>query len=356
MDLHVLVPGDLALRTGGYGYARRAIAGLRTLGLRVSVHTLSAVFPRPDPAALRQADAVLRGIADRSVVLVDGLAYGAMPGVVQRHADRLRLVALVHHPLAMEGGLQEDEARRLRAGEADALRVAARVITTSRATASLLRDYGVAPSRVDVAVPGTDPAPLARGSQADPASGLHPATVMLCVATLTPRKGHAVLLDALARQPAAGWRLRCVGSATRDPATAAAVRARIGALGLCERVTLCGEVDDAALARHYDEADLFVLASSMEGYGMALAEALARGLPVIATTAGAIPDTVPAGAGILVAPGDAGALAGALARFLDEPALRRSLREGATRARQDLPDWPEACRALHRILQRVADR
>ena len=341
--LDLVLPGDPATLTGGYEYDRRIAAGLRSLGWAVAVHALDASFPAPTADALRDARAVLAGIPTGRTVLVDGLALGAMPEIAAAEAGRLRLVALVHHPLAAETGLSPARAEALRNSETRALAAAARVIATSEATAGALAAHGVERARIDVVAPGTDPAPLSRGSGG-------PGIELLCVATIVPRKGHAILIEALAGLAGREWRLTCVGSRTRSPETDAALVRQIAALGLDARVTLAGELEGAALAARYDRADVFVLPTYYEGYGMALAEALARGLPVVSTHAGAVPDTVPPDAALLVAPGDAVALRGALARVLDDPALRARLAAGARRARAALPTWLQACERLARAL------
>jgi glycosyltransferase involved in cell wall biosynthesis len=165
---------------------------------------------------------------------------------------------------------------------------------------------------------------------------------MLSVATITPRKGHRLLIEALALTNRTRWRLDCIGSTTRDPDCAAALCHAIAAHDLESQVRLLGERVPEQLAPAYDAADLFVLPSFHEGYGMAFAEALAYGLPIVATTAGAIPDLVPESAGILVPSGDVPALAAALRRFIGDRALLTKLSEGARRAGAALPDWPAA--------------
>jgi glycosyltransferase involved in cell wall biosynthesis len=176
---------------------------------------------------------------------------------------------------------------------------------------------------------------------------------LLCVATVTPRKGHAVLMEALGRLRQRNWRLTCVGSLQRCPATVAALRRQISALRLDASVRLLGEVDAATLASCYQRADVFVLPSYHEGYGMALAEAVAHALPVVSTQAGAIAETLPAGAGVLVPPGDSAALAAALERLLEEPGLRQRLAQGAAAARAALPDWAQAGRRFAAEIQRL---
>ncbi len=331
--VHFLIPGDPDTRTGGYLYDRRIMAELAARGWSVALHRLDAGFPAPTPAALAGADAVLAALPERALVVIDGLALGAMPVVVARHRDRLRLVALVHHPLALETGLDDAARQRLYASERAALAQVRGVIVTSPSTARALADYGINPEQCAVVWPGTDPAPLAEGS----GGGVW---TLLCVASLTPRKGHAVLFRALARLDSLPWRLRCAGSADLDPATAIGLQTLVDELELAGRIEFLGQLAEAALAVEYQRADLFVLPSYHEGYGMALAEALARGLPILSTTAGAIPDTVPPDAGLLVAPGDEEALAEALARLMTEPELRKRLVAGARAARQTLPDWP----------------
>ena len=333
--LDLVQPGDPSTLTGGYIYNRRLLEALAAGGWSTRLHRLSSSFPQPTPLALEEARRVLAAIPARRLVLVDGLALGGLAELLEREAQRLCLIALVHHPLAMETGLSAATAAALQRAERRALAAVRGVMVTSRATARALAAYAIPASRIGVVEPGTDPAPAARGSGAG-------ALELLCVATVTPRKGHAVLVEALSSLIQHDWRLTCVGSLHRCPATVAALRRQISTLGLGERVRLLGEVDSATLAACYDRADVFVLASYHEGYGMALAEALAHALPVVSTQAGAIPETLPAGAGLLVPPGDSRALAAALARLLQEPGLRERLREGAASARSRLPDWEQA--------------
>ena len=350
-SLAFLIPGDLQAATGGYGYDRRIIEGLRQLGWRVTVGALDDSFPFPTATALERAEAVLAGVSDGGLVMVDGLALGAMPEVAARHGERIRLVALVHHPLAAETGLSREMAQRLEQSERASLRTARHVFVTSEATAAALAPYDVERSRITVVVPGTDVAPLARGNREGAASA--GAVHLLCVATLTPRKGHDVLVDSLAPLASLPWTLTCVGSLTRSANTVAALRERINRAGLEQRIALVGELTGDALESAYQSADLFVLPTQHEGYGMVIAEALARGIPVISTRTGAIPDLVGANAGLLVAPGDGLAFQGALSRALCDPTLLASLREGARVARAALPRWPQSCARISQVLEQV---
>ncbi|WP_342235835.1 glycosyltransferase family 4 protein [Inquilinus sp. OTU3971] len=339
MSIAFLLPGDPESRTGGYIYDKRIVEGLRGLGRRVTLHRLGDGFPFPSEAEMAEAAAVLQRLPDNALTVVDGLAFSVLPRQMAAEAGRLRLVALIHHPLAFEQGLSQAQRQSLESSERQALAAARRVIVTSPGTARDLFGYGVAAGRIGVVLPGTDPTPPAQGSG-------ETAPVLLCVATLTPRKGYLDLVAALQRLAALPWRLVCAGSLERDAEHARAVLAAVEDAGLSGRIRFVGEIDEPTLLQHYDRSDLFVLPSHHEGYGMALAEASARGLPIVSTTGGAIPDTVPPDAGILVPPGDVDALTEALRRLLTDAGARLRLRVAGLAARARLPGWPAQAAAF----------
>lgn len=344
-----LIPGDLTTPTGGYRYDRRIIDGLIGLGWRVQAERLDDSFPEPTADALADADRRLATIPDGDPVIIDGLAFGLLGDVAAIHERRLRLIALVHHPLALETGIFAARAEALHMSESRALVAARRVVVTSAATGDVLtRDYGVPKERIRVVEPGTDPAPLAAGS-GDSVLNL------LCVAATTPRKGHDILLRALSSLADRPWRLDCVGSLSRCARTSIALRRLAERLDLSERVNFSGRVEEHRLDAFYHRADLFVLPTRFEGYGMVLAEALARGLPIVSTRTGPIPEVVPADAGLLVAPDDPAALEVALARVLDDSGLRRRLAAGARSARTRLRGWDAASAAFSCVLEGVLD-
>ena len=349
-SLELVVPGDLQTISGGYAYDRRIISGLQQLGWHVNVRTLHGSFPHPTSAALEHARTTFASIREDALVLVDGLALGAMPQVLEEQRARLRIVALIHHPLAAEHGLAPDVVRSLRDSERQALRAARHVIVTSEATKRALQGYEVAEEQISVVEPGTVQPRVT--IDARHARNVDSTVRMLCVATITPRKGHDVLIEALAPLTAFRWHLTCAGSVERCPATAAQLRAQIERLNLTERVTLAGEVDDSGLASLFRDADLFVLATRFEGYGMAVAEALAYGLPVISTATGAIDALVTGSAGILVRPGDVEPLRRAIEQVC-EPARLQSFRAGAALARSALPSWSQACDRMSSVLLAV---
>ncbi|MGH6770962.1 MAG: glycosyltransferase family 4 protein [Xanthobacteraceae bacterium] len=343
------VPGDLATPTGGYVYDRHIVAGLGALGWRVEVLDLGVGFPRPSEVTKAAAHARLAALPDGRMVVIDGLALGVLPDTAEALHRSRRLVALVHHPLALESGLSESEAAALRKSECAALSCARRVIVTSESTARVVAaDYGVPADRINVVRPGTERVAIARRDESNAIVSL------LAVGSVIRRKGYDVLIAALAALPDRPWRLVIAGDRDRDGATAQTLADQIRRSGLADRVTLLGAVSQERLASLYAEADLFVLPSRFEGYGMAYTEAIAYGVPVIGTTAGAIPEAVPAGAGMLVAPDDAGALTAVLARLFADPAERERLSAGARAAAATLPTWEEAGRMFARALDAAA--
>lgn len=341
------MPGSLDALTGGYIYDRKILAGLAELGWRTRAHALDASFPEPTADALRHAAALLESLPDGRCVVIDGLALAGLGAAIEQERERLAVVALIHHPLAHETGLDRAAARRLERAERSALELVRRVVVTSSWTRDALAGFGVPPDRIHVVEPGTDPAPLTARERRD-------SLRLLCVGTLTPRKGHAVLFEALAGLAERAWTLRCAGSLERDPATASALAAQIERLGLGDRIELLGELEPAEVEREYAGADLFVLPSYLEGYGMAFAEALAHGLPVVATDAGAIPQTVPPDACLLVPPGDPVALERALASLMDSPEQLDSLAAAAAEAGAGLPTWGDSSRRFARALETLA--
>ena len=342
------VPGDLATPTGGYSYDRRMIAELEHLGWHVDLVDLGEDFPWPSNDTRMAAQVRLSAIPEGRIIVVDGLAFGALPEVASQLRSHHPLIALVHHPIALESGLSAQQADILRASERTALAAANRVIVTSAATARhLSADYGVPADRIIVARPGSDRAPAAQGS--------HDGIVrLISVGAMVPRKGFDILIAALATLADLPWRLTIVGDRGRDPKTVSQLDADIARLAIGHRVSVLGAVSPERLEELYGGADLFVLASRFEGYGMAYAEAIAHGLPVIGTTAGATPDTVLAGAGLLIAPDDAGALALALRRLVENANERRQLAMAARAAARQLPTWQESVKIFSRTLETLA--
>ncbi|HEY4167442.1 MAG TPA: glycosyltransferase family 4 protein [Reyranella sp.] len=340
------VPGDIQTVTGGYAYDRRVIAELERLGWKVELVGLGDGFPRPTIQQKAFAQARLLATAPDRPIVIDGLAFGALPDAATALHRTHPVIALVHHPLALETGLMAHESKALLASERAALASTRHVITTSPWTADVLTErFGVARERMTVILPGTDRAPFAAGNNTP--------LCLLSVGAIGVRKSFDLLVEALAPLTDRPWRLVIAGDRTRDPAATARLDGLIAQHRVGERIDVPGTVSPDQLEALYAGADLFVLTSRFEGYGMAFAEALAHGLPVIGTTGGATPYTVPASAGRLVAPGDIAALTGTLRELIDNDDLRRTLAAGARAAAARLPSWAGSGVAFSDLLTRL---
>lgn len=346
MHLAFAVPGDLATPTGGYGYDRRIIQELRELGWQVTVADIGDDFPFPSTAQRATALAILSAVPAGCPIVLDGLAFGALPeaGALR---SRTPLIALVHQPLALDPDLDNTQADAFRETERIALSAAARVVVTSEATARIVvADYDVPSQRISVVRPGNDRVPPAPGSN----DGL---VRLLSVGSVVPIKGYDVLIAAVATLADMPWRLTIAGDRTRNPAAVAQLYADIETHGLGDRVAVLGAVPPERVMELFLASDIFVLASRFEGYGMAVAEAIAHGLPVVSTMVGAIPQTVPAGTGLLVPPNDPAALAQALRRLIGDPAERRRLATNARAAAAWLPTWQDSARLFAGAVETV---
>jgi glycosyltransferase involved in cell wall biosynthesis len=344
--VHFVVPDgidDPARPSGGNAYDRHVCGGLRALGWSVYEHAVPGGWPRPDAQALAALAGLVERIPDGALALLDGLIASTAPEVLVPHTGRLRLVVLVHMPLG-----HRPIAAQARGRERAVLRAAAAVLTTSQWSRSrVLGLYRLAPDEVHVAEPGVDRAELATGT---PAGG-----ALLCVAAVSAEKGHDVLVEALRTISELSWKCVCVGSLDREPLFVEELRRR----ALDGRVLFAGPLTDAELERSYAAADLMVLASRAETYGMVVTEALARGLPVVATDVGGVSEALGCGAdgtrpGLLVAPGDPAALAAALRSWLGDAELRGRLRKAAHQRRESLPGWSATASALARVLAEVS--
>jgi glycosyltransferase involved in cell wall biosynthesis len=342
------IPGDLSSPAGGYLYARK-IVPLLAERLGMAVCPLPAGFPAPSEAEVDEAAAFFAAQAPDTALLVDGLAYGALPATVLR-AAKCAVVPLVHHPLGLEEDFSAAERVRLLKTEGEALALARHAVVPSEGTArELTRLYAVPAGAMTVAEPG-----VLRGKRAfgaPPGEPLH----IVSAGTLTPRKGFGVLIDALNEVRDLSWRATIAGDADRSPETAALVRQKIAGLGLDDRVRLAGHLGEEAISSLYSSGDIFALASLYEGYGMVFAEAMAHGLPVVASGEGAVRETVPAGAGFACATGDARTFADALRALLLDAPLRRAKAEFAWAHGQTLPYWGDTADKIAEVLKCAAE-
>lgn len=353
-SVHFVMPGgvdDPTAPSGGNAYDRRVSLDLPGFGWEVHKHAVPGSWPRPGAAARTELARTLRDLPDGTVVLIDGLVACGVPEIIVPEAERLSLAVLVHLPLGDERGLEPGLAVELDAKERAVLRAVPAVIATSDwAVRRLVSHHGLAPDRVHAATPGADIAPLASGTDG--------VSRLLCVAAVTPRKGQHRLIEALAGVTELPWSCVCVGGLAQDAEYVAGLRVLIRKYGLQDRLHLAGPQAGAELDASYNAADLMVLTSYAETYGMAVTEALARGIPVLATDVGGLPEAVgraPDGGvpGILVPPEDPAALAAELRGWFGEADVRRRLKAAARGRRAALDGWATTARSLAGVLGRL---
>ena len=332
MKIALAAPAPFDTVSGGYNYDRAIVGGLRALGHEVLVVEQAGRHPLPDAVAAANARDTLDGVPPDHVLVIDGLGLPAFSD----HADDARIaraVGLIHHPTPLEKGLSEADAATLRAREAALLPRLQRLVATSNVTADALAQMGIARAGITVVEPGTAPATRAPGTRG---AGCQ----LLSIGALVPRKGHDVLLQALGRLPDLDWKLTIVGHDGRDARHAALLRALAEELGITQRVTFAGEVAGAALETLWQATDIFALATWHEGYGMAAAEALARGIPLAITAGGAIADLAQPAYSVVSKPGEHAALSKGLRRMIFDGEQRARMKDAAWEAGRTLPGWP----------------
>ncbi|MFD1881242.1 glycosyltransferase family 4 protein [Paracoccus pacificus] len=333
------IPGDITTLTGGYIYERRLLEGLRDQGRDVLHLELPAGFPAPDPADMATAVRQLQDLPGDRVLILDGLVFGSID-TAGLAGVRAPILAMIHHPLALESGLDPADRDHLYRTERDNLRLARHVLVPSPHTRRMLtQHYGVAPDRISIARPGVDPPRLA------PAPVVPP--LILSVGILHPRKGHDILIDSLSRIADLEWQAVIVGQPWHG-AHAGDLARMVQRLGLSDRLRLTGQIPAEALQTLFSQAAIFALATRYEGYGIVFDEALSHGLPIVSCATGAVPDTVPAAARVLVPPDDPAAFADALRGLLERPDQRAALAAAALATR--LTRWSDTARAAGAVL------
>lgn len=335
---------DYARHTGGYVYNTRLMQKLAARDTEVVPLDLPAGFPRPDAEARARSAALFAELPEGTLVAADQICLSPLADLLVQEAERLRFVMIFHHPIAMEEGLPPDERARFMAAERAALAACRLVVTTSSTTAETLkRDYGVPAERMVVALPGIERFAVQEPSPAD-------VLRLLSVGAVIPRKGYHDLIEALAGLADLPWTLSIVGDHERAPDYVTKLAGMIRDVGLEDRVVSRGGIASAELDAEWRSAHVYVAASLHEGYGMAVAEAIARGLPTVTTGADAVRGWLDPAAALIVPERSPAALREALRRVLTEPVLRAELRAAALAQAARFPGWADAAEIVGRRL------
>ncbi|MEM8798042.1 MAG: glycosyltransferase family 4 protein [Pseudomonadota bacterium] len=347
--MRFIIPGAIDTPSGGYRYDRQIIEEMKVIGAVVDLVSLpGSTYPFPDEAAISKIDGVIAEAKSADIAVVDGLAGGVLPGLLANLASTMPVVALIHHPLFLEAGLSEVEADALRGSEAAGLSHVKAVITTSPATTRTVQEmFGFDPEHIHTVIPGVERGPKNKLQMGEEAR-------ILSIGSISERKGHDVMIDALARIKDLRFRLDIAGASFGNDSLLASLKHRTTQAGLDGRVTFHGAVTESELDHLYASADFFALASRYEGYGMVYAEAIVRGLPVIGTDGGAIPDTIPPDCGLIAKAGDPETLSEHLRTMIENHDVRQAMRQAALAAEPAFPTWKSAGALFLETLRGVA--
>lgn len=344
MHIAFIVPAPFTTISGGYEYDRRIVTSLRATGHEVGIHELAGQHPLADNAARESAQAIWASLDRHAAIVIDGLGLPSFAGLESAFAER-GVVVLNHHPLGLETGLDAATSITLTEIERSLTQQARHVITTSTTTEkTIISLFGIAPERITVIEPGTEDAPRSTGSGTGRIN-------VLSIGSLIPRKGHDVLMQAMAQLFDLDWHLTIAGSAGHDPVHAQMLMALPASLGITDRVTFPGAMSGVPLADLWLHADVFALATYYEGYGMVIAEALKRGLPVAVCGGGAAGQLLTPESGVVCPPGDVVQLSKALRRLIFDGPLRQSMADAAWLSGQTLPDWNTQAATFATLLQ-----
>lgn len=348
MRILFIIPGDINLPTGGYRYDREIINAWKNSNIDVGLISIDGNYPFPGEVEKTRALDKIESFSKADIAVVDGLLGGATPEFMQKLSKIMPVAALIHHPLCLENGLDQKTAKALEDKERRGLAFTSCVITTSPTTSRTVAQlFDQDPSQIHTILPG-----VARGMRS---SGTESSSInLLCVGSVIERKGHKDLLHSLSKLKHLDWNLDCIGSTQFDRPLYNELSAFVEREALTKKVQFHGDVDEEVLEIAYSKADVFVLPSLFEGYGMSYAEAIVRGIPVIGTTAGAIPQTVPESCGILVEPSNISQLTNALESLITNNALRTKLREATIKAEPGFPTWQDSAAQFYEILKDTA--
>ncbi|MCB8874809.1 glycosyltransferase family 4 protein [Acidisoma silvae] len=346
MAITWFVPGNYPPTTGAIVYDGKIAAELSARGQTISFVPIAGRHTWPDDAARHSAAHCLKAAQTTGGQLViDGFCLYAFADL-GAELKAAGAIGMIHHPMSFEPDLTAAQHAFYAATEASLLPLLTRIAVPSDAVAAQLATLpAVSADKVTVITPGLPDAPRSRGTEG---AGCH----LLAVASPIPRKGYETVLRALQPLQDLDWRLTICGDRTIDPAHSATLQALAEEPGLAGRITFTGPCAPADFESLWAGADIFVSGSSYEGYGMAVAEAVRRGLPLAVTKGAATPDVIPAGGSVVVDVGDAMQLSKGLRRLIFDRAVRQSLSDAAWAAGRRLPSWADQAGRFATLLDR----
>jgi glycosyltransferase involved in cell wall biosynthesis len=348
MNLHFLIPGDINTLTGGYVYDKIIINGLRNLGYGITVHQLGGDFPFPSAENLEHCKRILDSIPNRELVFIDSLAFGPMHMLLKDYQGKNPILPIIHLPLSQNPNYNEESKKLLAEQERRAFDYANSVVAVSWFTKQLIVGYGVNPDNVWVITPGVFRVPRKTEYPGLPEN-------ILCVGSFLPGKGQLVLVHALADMQQYAWSLSMYGIPEFDTDYVQSIKKTIDEAGLAKRVLMHKQVSGDELNAAYLRTDLFILPSLFENFSMALNDALIHGIPVITTTAGGIPFSVPKSMGLFISPGSQGELKQAIKELLTNSSLYKHLYRSASQYYKTANTWENSIHRFHSLILDVVN-
>jgi glycosyltransferase involved in cell wall biosynthesis len=340
MTIHFLTMGNIYSLTGGYLYNMRMIEGLEQKGY--SVNIFGTDWPWNIKSDLEKISLFhFEKLAVGSCIIIDSLVLARLRSVVEKFSTRLTFIGLIHLPVSYQ--YTYGEFGRISHEELIALRQMKQLIVTGRFTYDLLWKAGLNAARIRVVEPGTDQFPRKTHYKSVPSE-------LLCIANYSAIKAHDILIRSLSRLASRDWTLHLYGDIGHDKEYSSGIYSLIEQLHLEKRVIMHGIAGRDEITAIFLLADLFVMPSLFESYGMALTESLAHGVPVLTTRTGNIPHTVPPGMGILVEPGNEEELTHAIRSLMDEPSKYASLCSTASQYHYLARSWDQAVMEFERII------
>jgi len=335
MHLHFLIPGDIDTLSSCYIYDKRLVEGLKKKGHDVEVYRLGDDFPFPSEDSLNHCHKVIKSIPSAEPIIIDSLAFGTIPSILKEVSATNPIVALIHLPLSMDPNYSAYQRTLFTSPEMEAFSLATKFVVSSEYTFEILLNLGIEAHKINLIIPGIDHFPQKKNYPEKPAK-------LLSIANLCRSKDHAILVRALTALKDKDWVLHCYGNLDMDRDCLADFQAMIRKNSLQKKILVHATISGKELSDAYLDADLFVHPSDFEIYGMALAEALAHGIPVIASTGGGICKTVPAKMGQFFKPSDVYGLQSILEELFENPDVYKKLYTQALTFAKNAQTWEKS--------------
>jgi glycosyltransferase involved in cell wall biosynthesis len=348
MKIHLLYSGDYNALTGGFIYNKRIVEGLKLKGHEIKLHPLPGDFPYPSVDHRNYCMYITQLIPIGEPIIIDSIVFGIIPEILKELSIKNPIIGLIHLLYTVNPNYSIHERESLAISEKESCNYTSAMVATSFFTQQLLLKLRVNRNIISVILPGVDNYPRKTNYAVTP-------TKLLCVSNYTTGKGYLTLIKALTLLKDKDWEINCYGNQEFDPEYVRQIKSKIDENGLENRIHIHSAIKDKELSDAYLNADLLVHPSNFETYGMVLTEALAHGLPVVASTGGGIKETVPEKMGFFFTPGDANSLKSVLTDLMDNPKIYKPLCREASHYYKQQNNWENSISSFEQLIIRIVD-